>query len=112
MMFYGDANPVKAGMVSHPSRYQYSSYHYYAYGKKNRFSERLTPPPEYLALGKTPAERQKRYRERCDEYLRAQGLIDDRPKQEVVDCPRPADLLLPKFFAKKQGIIPPVLALG
>ncbi|MBN2845002.1 MAG: hypothetical protein JXQ25_03325, partial [Deltaproteobacteria bacterium] len=54
VMFYSDANPVKAGMVSHPSQYRYSSYRYYAYGEKNRLTHALTPPPEYLALGDSP----------------------------------------------------------
>jgi putative transposase len=88
VMFYGDANPVKAGMVSHPSRYRFSSYAYYAYGRKNRFTEKLTPPPEYLALGNSPEERQRRYRERCDAYLREHGLIADRPPEPSGDGPR------------------------
>jgi putative transposase len=88
VMFYGDANPVKAGMVSHPSRYLYSSYQFYAYGKKSRFTEKLTPPPEYLALGNSSAERQRRYRELCDAYLREQGFVTDRPLEtEFGDSP-------------------------
>ncbi len=81
VMFYGDANPVRAGMVSHPSRYAYSTYQFYANGKKSWFTGMLTMPREYLSLGKSAAERQKRYRELCDEYLRKNGLIDDRPSE-------------------------------
>jgi putative transposase len=85
VMFYGDANPVKAGMVSHPSRYPYSSYQFYANGKKNRFTEKLTPPLEYLALGRSNSERQRRYRQLCDAYLREHGLISDRPSESECD---------------------------
>ena len=82
-MFYGDANPVKAGMVSHPSRYRFSSYMFYAYGKKNRHTKHLVPPKAYFALGKTPQIRQKKYRQFCDMYLRANGLLDNRPSEDV-----------------------------
>ena len=82
VMFYGDANPERAGMVSHPSRYRHSSYLFYAQGKTNEYTEHLTPPPAYLALGDTPSKRQKKYRSLCDSYLREQGLIDDEPSEE------------------------------
>jgi putative transposase len=83
VMFYGDANPVRAGMVSHPSRYRHSSYSFYAYGKTNEHTKHLVPPPAYLALGETPSQRQSAYRSLCDAYLRDQGLIDDRPSENV-----------------------------
>lgn len=80
VMFYGDANPVAAGLVAHPSHYrEYSSYRYYAFGERSANTEALTQPPAYLALGKTAKERQRRYRKMCDEYLRNKGLLDDRP---------------------------------
>jgi putative transposase len=85
VMFYGDANPVRAGMVSHPSRYRYSSYGLYACGTRSELTEDLTPPPAYLALGDTAEERQRRYRELCDLYLRKQGLINDRPDEDVAE---------------------------
>lgn len=81
-MFYCDANPVRAGMVSHPSRYPYSSHRYYAWGKTNRHTEHLTPPPGYFALGRTAEERRKKYRSLCDLYLRQAGLIADTPSDE------------------------------
>lgn len=77
LMHYIDANPVKPGMVSHPSKFKHSSYHYYALGKKNEITKHLTPPQEYLNLGKTPKMRQKRYRQLTDAYLRTRGLIPD-----------------------------------
>jgi len=85
-MFYCDANPVRAGIVSHPSNYKHSSYMFYAFGIRNKYSKHLTPPEGYLAGGKTAAERRKKYRQLCDLYLREQGLIDDRP-DEVVEAP-------------------------
>jgi putative transposase len=83
VMFYGDANPVRAGMVSHPSKYHFSTWHFYAYGKKSRYTKYLTPPKAYLSLGKTAKERQKKYRSLCDAYLREAGLIEDQGTNEM-----------------------------
>jgi len=83
VMFYGDANPMRAGLVSHPSHYRFSSHRFYAYGEKTEDTKCLTLPPAYLELGKTPEQRQKRYRQLCDLYLRNAGLIKDRPNEEV-----------------------------
>ena len=83
VMFYGDANPVRAGIVSHPSRYAFSSYQYYAHGKKSSVTRHLTPPKAYLELGKTSTERQRKYRQHCDQYLREAGLINDEPSKEM-----------------------------
>lgn len=80
-MLYLDLNPVRAGLVGHPSRYAYSTHRYYAYGVKNALCKGLTPPAEYLALGATPAERQRRYRSICDAYMREFGLIEDAPDE-------------------------------
>ncbi len=81
VMFDGDANPVHAGLVSHPSRYRYSSHRFYALGERSAHTEHLTPPPVYLALGKTAETRRRRYRKLCDQYLRRAGLINDRPEE-------------------------------
>ena len=83
VMFYVDANPVRAGIVTHPSRYRYSSYQYYAHGRRNRFTKYLIPPKAYLDLGKTPDERQRKYREHCDQYLREAGFIEDDPSKDM-----------------------------
>lgn len=58
-MRYVELNPVRAGMVSHPRNYPWSSYRTNAEGKDD---SRLVPHPLYLALGATPAERQAAYR--------------------------------------------------
>ncbi len=59
VMRYGDLNPVRAGMVRSPKDYDWSSYRHYAYGAPNPLIE---DEPEYLALGRTPKERQEAYR--------------------------------------------------
>jgi putative transposase len=68
IMFYHDWNPVEAGIVDHPSKYEYSSYSYYASGKKNRWTKHLTKPQWYLDLGDSPEARQEAYVELCDDY--------------------------------------------
>ena len=45
VMFYGDVNPVRAGMVSHPSKYGFSSYKYYACGKRGNNRQKTTNNP-------------------------------------------------------------------
>jgi putative transposase len=58
-MRYIELNPVRAGMVAHPSEYPWSSYHYNALGQPN---DLLTPYLEYWRLGKTDEARQAAYR--------------------------------------------------
>ncbi len=78
VMFYGDWNPVEAGMCDHPSEYRFSSYRYYAFGVINEWTEHLTPPQFYLEMGDTPEERQAEYRRQCDEYWREKKLPEER----------------------------------
>ncbi len=56
---YIELNPVRAGMVEHPSDYAWSSYSINALGKT---SELCTPNFLYLALGRDKEERQENYR--------------------------------------------------
>ena len=56
---YIELNPVRAGLVSHPSQYRWSSYSHYALGQLDRL---LSPHPIYNGLGSTDAERQAAYR--------------------------------------------------
>lgn len=90
-VFYGDANPVRAGIVKHPKNYAWSSYRFYAYGEKDAFTEHLTQPAWYLALGNTKRKRQRRYRQLCDRYLRREGLLNDEPLDSVSDLDGEAD---------------------
>lgn len=83
IMFYQDWNPVEAGMVDHPSKYEYSSYNYYAWGKQSRWSKALTQPQWYLDLGDTPEARQAEYRRQCDAYWAdKQARLEEREADE------------------------------
>ncbi len=68
IMFYHDWNPVEAGIVQHPSEYDYSSYNFYAHGKKSRWTKHITHPRWYNDLGDTAEVRQAEYRRLCDAY--------------------------------------------
>ncbi len=59
VMAYIDLNPYRAGKVAHPRYNDWSSYGYYAHGRKDLL---LTPSPSYLALGRTNIQRQSEYR--------------------------------------------------
>jgi len=82
-MFYGDWNPVKAGICAHPGDYYFSSYRFYAFGEENRWTAQLTPPRWYLELADTPEERQAIYRELADRYY-AEKLLPK--KKEAENC--------------------------
>jgi putative transposase len=53
-MRYIELNPVRAGIVAHPSEYPWLSYGYNALGESNNL---VTPHPEYQHLGKNDEER-------------------------------------------------------
>ncbi|MFH0341820.1 MAG: transposase [Chromatiales bacterium] len=57
---YIELNPVRAGMVSHPGEYRWSSYRWHAYGEPDRV---VCDHELYDALGKDDASRQRHYRE-------------------------------------------------
>ena len=59
-MRYIELNPVRAGMVSHPSEYPWSSYHCNALGQPN---DLVAPHLEYRRLGATDEVRQAAYRQ-------------------------------------------------
>lgn len=56
---YIELNPVRAGMVTKPEDYRWSSYHANGLG---RTSALITPNDQYLRLGKADAERRAAYR--------------------------------------------------
>jgi putative transposase len=74
--FYVEANPIRAKKIPFEKmkHYKYSSYRFYAYGIKDEYTEILTPPDWYLALGSTAKLRQKNYRRLFVEYLKSKGL--------------------------------------
>ena len=66
---YIELNPVRAGMVGHPSEYRWSSYGHHAV-EVGEYP--IRPHAEWLALGPDPEMRRERYAE-----LLADGLGDD-----------------------------------
>jgi putative transposase len=56
---YIELNPVRAGMVTAPGHYPYSSYAHHALGKADPL---LTPHALFFSLGASPAVRQRAYR--------------------------------------------------
>jgi len=73
--FYIHANPLRAGMVKDAKDYAWSTHSLYAFGKRANWMKAVTFPSWYLNLGKTWKERQRKYRQLFDAYLRDQGLI-------------------------------------
>jgi putative transposase len=72
---YIELNPVRAGMVTLPEEYVWSSYSVNALGKD---SSLLTPHSEYLRLGKTTEERRQAYCELFSHHLDPLILNDIR----------------------------------
>jgi putative transposase len=56
---YIELNPVRAGIVTHPGDYRWSSYRAHAHGEANRL---IVDHAGYLALGSTAEARQTAYR--------------------------------------------------
>ena len=55
---YREWNPVRAGLVTHPRDYPWSSYHHRALGRADQL---LDEDPWYAGLGSSPRERQHAY---------------------------------------------------
>ena len=70
---YIELNPVRAGMVFHPSLYEWSSYGTNAEGK---VSTLISPHPIYEALGAHDEERRKSYRALFGELL-SSSVMDE-----------------------------------
>jgi putative transposase len=80
LMRYIELNPVRAGLVAHPRDYVWSSYRYNALGESESNADWITPHPEYLRLGRNPADRQGAYRQ----LFRA--AISGADLAEIRDC--------------------------
>ena len=72
---YIELNPVRAGMVSHPADYLWSSYRRNAHG---HHSSLLTPHPDWLALGNADACRCEAYQQLFDNSFEDQQLEEIR----------------------------------
>ncbi len=70
---YIERNPLRAGIVKDLSQYNWSSYNFYA---KGRPDDIITENPLYQDMGKTPEERQRRYRI---------YVLEARPYERIVD---------------------------
>ncbi len=73
--FYIHANPIRAGITKDAARYIWSTHRLYAFGKRDKYTRNVVFPEWYMALGKTWKERQRKYRQLFDAYLRECGLI-------------------------------------
>ncbi len=72
---YIELNPVRAGMVSDPADYIWSSYQCHALGKDIQIN---TPHDEYLRLGNTDKDRQSNYRALFRSHVQAELIGDIR----------------------------------
>jgi putative transposase len=72
---YIELNPVRAGMVRHPSEYPWSSY---AVNAEGAASDLVTPHRLFLAMGEDEEGRRRRYRESFDSLLTDRELTDIR----------------------------------
>jgi putative transposase len=86
-MRYVELNPVRAGMVSSPEQYKWSSYKTHAFGARDPL---VSEHPVYTGLGNTPEHRQQTWRGICDsptapeqlQHIRAsihRGLVCGEP---------------------------------
>ncbi|MFA5144013.1 MAG: transposase [Candidatus Omnitrophota bacterium] len=70
---YIERNPLRAHMVSDLSQYNFSSYNFYAGGKKDDI---ITENPLYKALSSDPSMQKRLYRE---------YLLQERPYENIID---------------------------
>jgi len=89
---YIEQNPVRAGLVSEPQDYSWSSYRVHALGEPTSW---LVLHPAYLSLGMSPRARQKAYVAMCTKALTDGELavqrhpLPDRRKH-LTSVPAPA----------------------
>ena len=80
LMRYIELNPVRAGMVSHPTEYAWSSHAFNAQGATGPNADWLTPHAEYARLGRKATDRQSAYRQ----LFRA--AISNNDLKEIREC--------------------------
>jgi putative transposase len=74
-MRYVELNPVRAGLVSDPGDYRWSSYRSNALGGQDRL---IVPHSLYTSLGESAGGRQQSWRELCREALAPEELFEIR----------------------------------
>lgn len=72
---YIEMNPVRAGMVTHPADYPWSSYRYHGFGEKDPL---ITPHPLYLDLAADSKTRTRVYRALFGAHLDSDQLHEIR----------------------------------
>ena len=72
---YIELNPVRARMVAAPEEYGFSSYSYYAYGKKDKI---INVSPAYLILSQDAEARMQQYRSFVIDEVLANGSWIER----------------------------------
>jgi len=83
VMLYEVFNPVRANLISTPTHVMwrlFSVARYLAFGETNEFTCMISLPDWYLKLGKTAAQRQRKFRQLMDEYALERGLKRDPKK--------------------------------
>src|SRR3990167_9341964 len=78
---YIELNPVRAKIVEDPKDYKWSSYHVYAYGKKDSV---VDEHPIYRELSKDETERRKRYREFVKGMVKDKNAMKGEMDRRVV----------------------------
>jgi len=80
VMLYDHFNPVRARIIPEPTHVKwklFSTARYMAYGEENEFTCMITLPDWYLNLGKTPRQRQRKYRQMLDQFMVDKGFKPD-----------------------------------
>jgi len=103
VMRYGDLNPVRAGLAPDAGDWRWSSHRHYAYGEPN---DLITDAPEYLALGKTHAERRRAYLHLFSVPLVEQLLVR---RGDLVDAPFVGEVRWRARRLRACGLSPPVV---
>jgi putative transposase len=70
-MRYIELNPVRAGMVAHPSQYCWSSYGCNAFGRTDNL---VIPHPEYRRLGQDDGERRSVYQQLFEHQISEESI--------------------------------------
>lgn len=78
LMRYIELNPVRAGRVTHPRDYPWSSYAFNAQGETGPNAAWLTPHQEYRRLGRSAADRQSAYRQLFRAAISNEALTEIR----------------------------------
>ena len=83
VMLYDHFNPVRAHLIPEPTHVKwklFSSARYMAFGEENEFTCMITLPDWYLNLGKTPKQRQRKYRQMLEQFSIDKGYKPDPKK--------------------------------